>query len=1080
MPRITFKGLLLQSANGSIRLLRPSTAVSGGSGGTTGGTTGGSTGSTGTGTGGSGTGSGTGTSTGSGSGAGGTAPAPPSGNTVSLAPYSTPWIQLGAGMPTLRIVLPSGTTGGYARLYRFDQPQGAAVAFSNAAAVTGLPAPASVGTYTIRAFSDAAATTQIGESIPVTVWLAANGPASASKAVTNAPASVTRGVPFTVSGTAVTASNYLLFGIRSPYNYTGLYGGATEAGYTSVEVKPDGTWSGSSKIDSAYPYFVSLIDPTTGNEQTFTGGQGVDITAGQAPVGVVRWNNPLTTASAVNTYVGYFGFTAGSSSVYAGGSVTVAANADFKVDSYGRVQVKQLLSPGFHQIPVLVTKSGQADLTLNVPVFVPYSVPPTDAQIEFIQQPNDKIPRFSDVGYVRSYSGDNAWVAKIVDPSYTFKVYDGRIITWRDNIPAGDYPITVRLIDGAIVKDVAFTIPVVAATLLADTAISYTAPASLANTTAPGTTLGSPTVAGAPAGGRWTVVQDRGRRVGMDVASGQVSVLKYFSGITGEPVKMVYNAGTTVAVKDMVIPVAAPDGPILEVGTGKTYPTPQDALDKHLTDPMGAYANAVMLIYPGIYINPISMDNGPIGGQYNRGEIHGPLKVRGVKDSNGLLPLLKKDYTLQFAKDKGFFNGQGHDLWIENLEVSNGRRNLNGGSNSFNYFVQIGDRDANNVENALLVRNCLVHDCEDGVGRGTLGGRTIIEDSDFYYNADGAGYCHHLYALGAFVRTTRVTFVGGSNGHFWKSRCDTNIIESCRFIPANDGAPGSLIDVSDGGDLTVTNCELWNGPNSTNAHMIQYGAEMDTDGGHISRGNRVRLEGNKLYNLLPGGYYPSGHVQPSGIVNTYDVNPVNRREFVGPADFTANNTIILGLTTGQLFSDGNALASGVVATSTTTTGNIPNYNAYVGAGSLRCGASNFRDPNMGPTLNFYTDLVYSNGAQYPNKSSPSQGNVRNFVLNGWPKAPLVSAASSVGTFIAKATISTSAIDVDKPIANAVYTFSTTTPKGLDPFLGVSSDGTVSVKATLAGKAGDVITLGIDAVDQNNNHHPMLCSVWVTP
>ena len=1076
MARITFKGLLMQSA-GTIRLLRPSTvpADTGGSGNTT--TTtppppGNTTPPTGTGSGSGNTGSG-----GSGSG-GGTPPTPPSGAVVSLALKPQPWIQVNTPMPTLRILLAGTATGGYARLYRFDQPEGAIVAFSNAAAVTGLPSPLYPGTYTIRAFSDAAATVKIGESAPVTVWVAATGPASASKAVTNAPASVTRGVPFTVSGTAVTASNYLLFGIRSPYNYTGLYGGDTEAGYTAAEVKPDGTWSGTSKIDQAYPYFVSIIDPSTGSEQTFSGGTGGNISADQAPVGVVRWNNPINTLTAPNKIVGYFGFTVGSNSPYAGGAASIGVSDDFKSDAYGRVLTKRVLASGFRQIPVVVKKSGQADLTLNVPVFVPYSVPPTDAQIEFIQQPNDKLPRFSDIGWVRSYSGDNAWISKIVDPSFSFKVYDGRVITWKDNLPAGDYAVKLRIVDAGLVLDVPVVIPVIAATLLAGAAISYTAPATLANTTSPGTAIGAPTVTGAPANGQWTVIQDRGRRLSMDVATGTLGISKYLSGITGEPVTLVYNAGNVVASKVLTIPVNAPDGPILEVGAGKTYATPQDALDKHLTDPMGVYANAVMLIYPGTYINPISMDNGPIGGQYNRGEIHGPLKVRGVKDSNGLLPLLKKDYTLVFAKDKGFFNGQGHDLWIENLEVSNGRRNLNNGDHSFNYFVQVGDKDANNVENALLVKNCLVHDCEDGVGRGTLGARIVIEDTDFYFNCDGAGYCHHLYALGAYVRTTRVTFVGGSNGHFWKSRCDANVIEDCRFIATNDSSPGGLIDVCDGGDLTMTGCEAWGGPNTTNAHMVQYGAEMDTDGGHISRGNRVRLDNNKLYNLVPGGYYPSGHNQPSGIVCTYNVNPVNNRETLGPADFVVTNTTMLGLTSSQLFSDGYAVASAINASGTVTTGSIPSYNGYVGAGSLRCGASGFRDTHVGPTLNFYTDVAYSNTSGYPNKATTDQGVVAAFIWTNWPKAPTVSQTASVGSFVAKASMALQNIGSDKGVSGASYTFGETTPKGNDPLLAVAGDGTMTVQASLAGQAGNVVTVGVDSVDSSGNHHPMLCSVWV--
>ena len=164
------------------------------------------------------------------------------------------------------------------------------------------------------------------------------------------------------------------------------------------------------------------------------------------------------------------------------------------------------------------------------------------------------------------------------------------------------------------------------------------------------------------------------------------------------------------------------------------------------------------------------------------------------------------------AGGKATFVVNGNNTTFEGLEISGARVSDDQGSP-----IRLQAED-------LTLRNVYFHDNQKGLigGRGTV----VIEDSRFENNS-GREKSHGVYFSDeiekAIIRNSE--FIGmNSGGHEIKSRAKVTIIENS-LIASGDGRDSRLIDISEGGHLTVRNSVLESGPNSTNPEMIGFGKE---------------------------------------------------------------------------------------------------------------------------------------------------------------------------------------------------------------------------------------------------------------
>src|SRR4051795_10471689 len=140
---------------------------------------------------------------------------------------------------------------------------------------------------------------------------------------------------------------------------------------------------------------------------------------------------------------------------------------------------------------------------------------------------------------------------------------------------------------------------------------------------------------------------------------------------------------------------------------------------------------------------------------------------------------------------------------------------------------------------------------QDGLLTGNDGTDTIvITNSEFANNgnpSDG-GQTHNIYIGHVASATLNNVYVHGvaNQGHEVKSRADTTTITNSRIYDNN--APASYsIDLPNGGNATIRNNVIEQGPNSENYYIIAYGAE-----GATNSGTTVDISNNTIVNDEPG------------------------------------------------------------------------------------------------------------------------------------------------------------------------------------------------------------------------------------
>ncbi len=315
----------------------------------------------------------------------------------------------------------------------------------------------------------------------------------------------------------------------------------------------------------------------------------------------------------------------------------------------------------------------------------------------------------------------------------------------------------------------------------------------------------------------------------------------------------VYRILAPIAAVSAFTTLASASAAVLSVGPGQSYPTLAAAV-------AAAAANDVINVYGGSYVNQSAI-------------INKPLTIQGVHGT----PVFS--ITTNIANGKGILLINA-SATIDNLEFR-GAMVVSGNGAGIRY--QAGD---------LIVRNSKFVGNEDGILATPLTsgtGNLLIDKSMFQGNgvATGAqsGFDHAIYATRvASLTVTNSNFQGTLVGHDVKSRAAKTVVTGNTLDDGVTGTTSYAIDVSNGGNATITGNSITQGTNTQNEAMIAYAAE-----GLVYSDNTLLVHGNIFANSLPDvaiGLF--NHA--AGVVADVSCNVFNKlpHPAVGPARLRDN------------------------------------------------------------------------------------------------------------------------------------------------------------------------------------------------
>ena len=124
----------------------------------------------------------------------------------------------------------------------------------------------------------------------------------------------------------------------------------------------------------------------------------------------------------------------------------------------------------------------------------------------------------------------------------------------------------------------------------------------------------------------------------------------------------------------------------------------------------------------------------------------------------------------------------------------------------------------------LELNHVYFHDSQTGLLAGKNAGLIAINDSRFEKLGKN-GQAHGIYTNGGELYITNSLFIAAkSQGHEIKSRSSKTIIKNS-IIASLSSIDSRLIDISQGGELKITNSILQQGPFTSNGDMIGFGLE---------------------------------------------------------------------------------------------------------------------------------------------------------------------------------------------------------------------------------------------------------------
>ena len=144
----------------------------------------------------------------------------------------------------------------------------------------------------------------------------------------------------------------------------------------------------------------------------------------------------------------------------------------------------------------------------------------------------------------------------------------------------------------------------------------------------------------------------------------------------------------------------------------------------------------------------------------------------------------------------------------------------------------------------LTLNNDYFHNNQDGMlGTADPAGSITINDSEFAFNGTGDGRTHNLYVGDiANLTITNSYFHDAKEGHEIKSRAENTTVTGSRIFDNNSTASYS-IDLPNGGNATIQNDVIQQGPRSDNPAIIAYGEE-----GSLHTGTSVMIANNTIVN----------------------------------------------------------------------------------------------------------------------------------------------------------------------------------------------------------------------------------------
>jgi hypothetical protein len=145
---------------------------------------------------------------------------------------------------------------------------------------------------------------------------------------------------------------------------------------------------------------------------------------------------------------------------------------------------------------------------------------------------------------------------------------------------------------------------------------------------------------------------------------------------------------------------------------------------------------------------------------------------------------------------------------------------------------------------SLTLNNDYFHNNQDGLlGAADPAGSITVNSSEFAFNGTGDGRTHNLYAGDiANLTITNSYFHDADEGHEIKSRAENTTVTGSRIFDNNSTASYS-IDLPNGGNATIQNDVIQQGPNSDNRTIIAYGEE-----GSLHTGTSVTIANNVIVN----------------------------------------------------------------------------------------------------------------------------------------------------------------------------------------------------------------------------------------
>jgi Hint domain len=147
---------------------------------------------------------------------------------------------------------------------------------------------------------------------------------------------------------------------------------------------------------------------------------------------------------------------------------------------------------------------------------------------------------------------------------------------------------------------------------------------------------------------------------------------------------------------------------------------------------------------------------------------------------------------------------------------------------------------------ALTLNNDYFHDNQNGVlGAPDPNGTININNSEFAFNGVGGdGHTHNIYVGEIATLTVTDSYFHDANvGHEIKSRAADTIITNSRIFDLQSSASYS-IDLPNGGNATITNNVIEQGPNTQNPNIIAYGEEAPP----LNPGTSVLIADNTIIN----------------------------------------------------------------------------------------------------------------------------------------------------------------------------------------------------------------------------------------